>query len=126
MAGLVFFRVVPSTLTCCKNKNVCRTKKSLGCAGCICVIELVFYAILLLSLVILFLGTYWIFHEKPSRCSESGADPENCCSSYVYVCGAIFNILQYVVYALAALYTLVTVVCVRGMHKVMSEEDSGQ
>ena len=42
-------------------------------------------------------------------------------SGYVYVCGAIFNIVQYVLYALSAIYVLVTVatVCVRGMHKIM-------
>ena len=35
--------------------------------------------------------------------------------------GAIFNIVQYVLYALSAIYVLVTVVCVRGMHKVMNQ-----
>lgn len=117
MAGLVLFRIVPSTLTCCKNRNVCQTKNSLRCAGCICVIELFFYIFLVLSLVVLFLGSYWIFREKPSTCS---GDLRNCCLSYVYVCSAIFNILQYVLYSLAALYTLVTVACVRGMRHVMN------
>ena len=37
----------------------------------------------------------------------------------MYVCSAIFNIVQYVLYALSAIYVLVTVVCVRGMHEVM-------
>ena len=36
--------------------------------------------------------------------------------------GAIFNIVQYVLYALSAIYVLVTVVCVRGMHKVMNQQ----
>ena len=67
-----------------------------------------------------FLGTYWIFRDsKPRGCSED--DREECCSGYVYVCGAIFNILQYVLYVLSALYALVTVACVRGMHKVMNQ-----
>lgn len=84
--------------------------------------ELIFYALLLLSLVTIFLGTYWIFSDsKPESCSAEGGDDEQCCSSYVYVCGAIFNVLQYVLYALSALYALVTVVCVRGMHKVMNQ-----
>lgn len=119
MASLVLFRITPSTLTCCKNRNICQTKNSPRCVGCICVIELLFYTLLVLSLVVLFLGSYWIFREKPLTCS-SGV-PENCCSSYVYVCSAIFNILQYVLYALAALYTLVTVACVRGMRHVMND-----
>ena len=120
MAGLIFFRIAPSTATCCKNKNACRSKNSIGCAGCICVFEFIFYTLLLLSMVMIFLGTYWIFRDsKPETCSES--DKENCCSSYVYVCSAIFNILQYVLYILSALYTLITVVCVRGMHKVMNQ-----
>ena len=118
MAGVVLLRIFPSSLTCCKNRNVCQTKTSTSCAGCICVIELFFYVFLLLSLVTLFLGSYWIFSEKPPTCSESVT--ESCCSSYVYVCSAIFNVLQYVVYFLGALYTLVTVACVRGMHNVMS------
>ena len=44
-----------------------------------------------------------------------------CMCVYVYVCGAIFNIVQYMLYALSAVYVLVTVVCVRGMHKVMNQ-----
>ena len=119
MSGLILFRIVPSTLTCCKNRNVCQTKNSLRCAGCICVIELLFYTFLVLSLVVLFLGSYWIFPETPPICSIDV--PENCCSNYVHVFSVIFNILQYVLFVLAALYTLVTVACVRGMHHVMSD-----
>ena len=120
MVGLIFFRIIPSIATCCKNKNACHAKDSIGCASCICVFELIFYALLLLSLVMIFLGTYWIFcGSKPEACSDG--DDEDCCSGYVYVCSAIFNILQYVLYALSALYALITVVCVRGMHKVMNQ-----
>lgn len=123
MAGLLFFRAIPSIATCCKNKNACHAKNSTGCASCICVIELIFYALLVLSLVMIFLGTYWIFSDsKPRECTGNDEDDnEECCSGYVYVCGAIFNILQYVLYTLSALYVLVTVVCVRGMHKVMNQ-----
>ena len=121
MAALIFSRIIPSIATCCKKKNACGTKTSAGCSGCICVFELVFYAFLLLSLVTVFLGTYWIFDgSKPEACSES-RDKNECCSEYVYVCSAIFNIVQYVLYALCALYTLISVVCVRGMHKVMNQ-----
>ena len=120
MVGLIFFRIIPSIATCCKNKNACHAKNSIGCASCICVFELIFYALLLLSLVMVFLGTYWIFRDsKPDACS--GSNNEDCCSGYVYVCSAIFNILQYVLCALSALYALITVVCVRGMHKVMNQ-----
>lgn len=122
MAGLVLFRIIPSVMTCCKNRNACGAKDSIGCAGCICVIELVFYVLLILSLVVLFLGSYWIFREKPQTCSGEGGGATNCCSRYVYVCGAAFNILQYIIYALTALYTLITVACVRGMHKAMSDD----
>ena len=70
----------------------------------------------------IFLGTYWIFSDsKPEECSGADDDQKECCSGYVYVCGAIFNVLQYVLYVLSALYALVTVVCVRGMHKVMNQ-----
>lgn len=118
MATLVLSRIIPSSLTCCKNRNICDTKTSVCCAGCICAVELVFFTILALSLVTLFLGSYWIFREKPQTCSASVSS--DCCASYVYVCGAIFNVLQYVVYVLCALYTLITVACVRGMHNVMT------
>ena len=86
--------------------------------------ELIFYTLLLLSVVMIFLGTYWIFSDsKPEACSGSSDGDDDCCSGYVYVCGAIFNIVQYVLYALSAIYVLVTVatVCVRGMHKVMNQ-----
>ena len=73
--------------------------------------ELIFYTLLLLSVVMIFLGTYWIF----------SSDGDNDCSGYVYVCSAFFNIVQYVLYALSAIYVLVTVVCVRGIHKVMNQ-----
>ena len=123
MAGLIFFRAIPSIATCCKNKNACRAKNSIGCASCICIFELIFYTLLLLSFVMIFLGTYWIFSDsKPRECSGADDDDrEECCSGYVYVCGAIFNILQYVLYVLSALYVLITVACVRGMHKVMNQ-----
>ena len=120
MVGLILFRIIPSFATCCRNKNACRTKNSIGCAGCICVFELIFYVFLLLSLVMIFLGTYWIFSDSKPEACQSERD-EDCCSSYVYVCSAIFNICQYVLYTLSTLYVLVTVFCVRGMHKVMNQ-----
>ena len=103
MAGLILFRILPSITTCCKNKNTCCAENSTGYAGCICVFELIFYTLLLLSVVMIFLGTYWIFSDsKLEACSGSSDDNKECCSSYVYVCGAILNIVQYVLYALIA------------------------
>ena len=89
-----------------------------------CVLKSRLYTLLLLSLVMIFLVTYWIFSDSKLReCSgaDDDDDREECCSGYVYVCGAIFNVLQYVLYILSALYALVIVACVRGMHKVMNQ-----
>ena len=90
-----------------------RAKNSTSCAGCIRVFELIFYTLLglLQSLVMIFLGRYWIFSDsKPEACSGS-SDNEECCSSYVYVCSAIYNIVQYVLYALSAIYPVCTSYC---------------
>ena len=66
MVGLMFYRIIPSIATCCKNKNTCHAiaKNSIGCASCICVFELICYALLLLSLVMIFLGMYYIFSDS--------------------------------------------------------------
>ena len=114
---LVLSRTTPSLMTCFRNRNYLDAKQSGTFTGCICCLEVVFYLLAIANLVVLILGTVWIFQDTdvPSCTEEVTTD---CCKSTIYVTSAFFNIFQYVLYSISLLYTCLVACCVRNMDKV--------
>lgn len=108
----IILRAIPSAATIGKNHNWCHTRNSNSCSGGICAIELFFYAILIVNFILLALGSYWVFSEKPPfECEDGDDDCDDYCEEGVYVGGVIFLILQYALYVVAPVYMCITVSC---------------
>jgi hypothetical protein len=104
-------------MTCFRNRNYLNTKQSSTFTGCICCFEVIFYLLATANLVVLILGTVWIFQDTDvPNCTETVTS--DCCKRYVYVTGAFLNILQYVLYSVTVLYASLVACCVRNMDKV--------
>ena len=115
MAAVGAIRTVPSVGTICKNRNICESKNSVSFLVFIYIMEVVFYILLLASVVVMFLGTYWIFKAEPQRRSDSVTT--DCCIRYVYVLSEVVNVLQYLVYFFVAVYTVVVVIAIQIVDK---------
>lgn len=113
----VLARSLPSLMTCFRNRNYLDTRQSQTFTGCICCWEVVFYVLAAANLIILILGTVWIFQDTniPS-CTETLTT--DCCKTYVYVTSAFFNIFQYIMYSITFLYVCLVACCVRNMDRV--------
>jgi len=115
----VILRAMPSILTCCRNRNFCTTKGSTKSAGCICACETFFYMAFLLNIVVLILGTYWVFsNSPPSSCEATNPDCEFC-STAVYVASACYIVLQYALYLFSAVYLCLVLCCHRCLKNKM-------
>ena len=67
---------------------------------------------LAINVIIVMLGSYWVFDGKPPfDCEDSKPDCTDYCSEGVYVGAVIFLSLQYVLYAITPVYMCVTVSC---------------
>ena len=119
---LVFSRTIPSLLTCYKNRNTSNLRGSKVMTGCICVSEILFFVILVPNLVMLFLGSYWIFDKTPKDCN--GTVTVNCCETYVFSASAIYNILQYIVYAVSVVYVITSVMCLHCVKGRQKKQDT--
>jgi len=113
----IVVRSLPSLMTCFRNRNYLNTGESNTFTSCICVLEIAFYVLAVVNFIILILGTVWIFQDTslPSCSSERAVD---CCTSYVYVVSAFFNVFQYIMYAISAIYVCLVATCIRKMDKV--------
>lgn len=110
----VLLRSIPSAATIGKNHNWFKTRESAACTGCICAFEVIFYAVFIINIILLLLGSYWVFSRKPDfKCSENRDDCDNYCSEGVYVGAVIFLILQYMLYIIAPTYMCITISCNR-------------
>lgn len=122
MAIFVFMRALPSLMTCFRNRNYLNSGKSSSFTACICLFEVIFYVVATANLVILILGTVWIFQNTSiPECSESeatAATANECCERYVYAASAFFNVFQYIMYAITAVYVCIVAGCVRNMDTV--------
>ncbi len=118
---MVLMRVLPSIMTCLRNRNYFSMKESSACGECICATETMFYIVMIINFIVLILGTYTTFVEpQPVSCSLSPVSASNCCDTLVYVSSAAFAALQYVLYAFTGLFVCVVLSCIRGMDKEMS------
>ena len=116
-AMLVVTRLVPSLMTCGRNRNYFKTRQSLRCLGCICTLEVLFYMFLFANLAVLIVGTVEIFQDNdiPGCTSTVTTD---CCKTTVYITSAFLNIFQYLLYGITVLYGSLVVCCVKNMDKV--------
>lgn len=115
----ILMRSLPSLMTCFRNRNYLNSKNSGTFTACICVFEIVFYILATANLVILVLGTVWIFQDTDIPvCSSTTPDFRDCCSKPVYAASAFFNIFQYIMYAITSFYVCLVACCVRNMDKV--------
>lgn len=113
----VLSRSIPSLMTCFRNRNYLDTRQSSTFTGCICCLEVIFYLVGVANLVVLVLGTVWIFQDTDvPKCTEMVTT--DCCKAYVYVTSAFFNIFQYVMYSITFLYVCLVACCVRNMDRV--------
>lgn len=114
---LVVTRLLPSLMTCGRNRNYLNTGKSVSCLGCICTLEVVFYMLLLANLAVLIVGSVEIFQDSdiPNCTSTVTTD---CCKTTVRVTGASLNIFQYLLYGITVLFSFLVVCCVKSMDKV--------
>lgn len=114
---LILSRSIPSLMTCFRNRNYLDTRQSTSFTGCICCFEVVFYLLGVANLVVLVLGSVWIFQDTNIQsCSETVT--EDCCDTYVRVTSAFFNVFQYILYSITFLYVCLVVCCVRNMDRV--------
>lgn len=119
---MVLGRAIPSLLTCFRNRNYFNTRHSTPFTGCICCMEVVFYILATANLVVLILGTVWIFQDTSvPDCTDMM--PVNCCKTYVFVTSAFFNIFQYILYAITFLYVCLVACCVRNMDRVYGSRE---
>ena len=122
---LITIRSVPSLMTCFRNRNYLNSANSSTFTGCICLFEVAFYVLATLNLVVLILGTVWIFQDTDvPECGPREGRPggvNDCCEKYVYITGAFFNIFQYAMYTFTALYMCLVAGCIRYLDKVHSQ-----
>ena len=132
---MTIFRILPSSLTCCMNRNICKSKDSICLLILVGVFESVFYIFLVVNLAILITGTVWIFDSTPPYCKSLNSTvifpPVNtinmsntdsidgrvveCCEKPVYNASAVFNIFQYILHGFSVAYLLVTGACIKWM-----------
>lgn len=115
MTALLLFRLVPSVMTCFRNRNYLDTARSGSFTACICIFELLFYLLVAANFVVLVLGSVWIFQDT-SVPTCSPIRTQDCCHTYVYVVSAFFNVFQYVMYIFTAVYVCLVVSCIRNMN----------
>lgn len=113
---LIVMRTVPSLMTCFRNRNYLNSAESSTFTGCICMFEITFYVLAAANLVVLILGTVWIFQD--TDVSQCNPRDEDCCETYVYVTSAFFNVFQYAMYAFTSLYICCVAACIRNMDSV--------
>lgn len=114
---LVVARSLPSLMTCFRNRNYLNTRQSHTFTGCICCFEVLFYLLVIANLVVLVLGTIWIFPDTSvPTCTATVA--VDCCKTYLYATSAFFNIFQYIICSITLLYVCLVACCVRNMDKV--------
>ena len=80
---------------------------------CVCVcLQVLFYITLGINVIVVMLGSYWVFDGKPpSECPQQKGDCNNYCHEGIYVGAVIFLILQYILYVITPVYMCVTVSC---------------
>ena len=114
---IVCSRTLPSVMTCCKNKNYFGTKNSSQCAGSILACECIFCVLFILNIILLLVGTYWVFEERPSSsCDDDDDDCEdsdNFCKTRIYAASVIYVILQYVLHVFSAFFLCLVATCHR-------------
>ena len=73
---------------------------------------MLFYITLALNVIVMSLGSYWVFHEKPPfECAEEKEDCTDFCNEGVYVASIILLIMQYSLYVATPVYICITVSC---------------
>ncbi len=112
----VFMRILPSIMTCFRNRNYLNTGKSRPFTLCICAFEFIFYLVMAANFIMLILGTVWTFQGPIPTCTSSLKT--DCCRTYVRLSSAFFNIFQYILYTISAVYMCFVVGCVRNMDHV--------
>ena len=109
-------------LTCGQNRGKCGAIYRDCLTTCVGTFEVIFYIVLIANLVVLCLGTYWIFETRPPECSTSDSVAtvgptvaDDCCDKGIYIASAFYNVFQYVLYGLTVIYMCLTVCCIRNM-----------
>ena len=75
-------------------------------------VQVLFYIVLALNVIVVILGSYWVFDgEPPFECAREKQDCTDYCQEGVYVGAVIFLVLQYVLYVITPVYMCVTVSC---------------
>ena len=106
-ALLAVFRIIGSSLTCWRNRGHLRMNRgSSRSAHCIGMMELVFVILLLVNLIVLALGTYYVMRDI-----RNGGASE--CKGDFYRATVFFVVLQYLLYILAGLFSCLTYGCHR-------------
>lgn len=118
----ILARSVPSLMTCFRNRNYLNIRESIPFTSCICFLEVVFYLLAAANLIVLILGTIWIFQDTDVP-DCTAIVTVNCCKTYVFVTSAFFNIFQYVMYAITFLYVCLVACCVRNMDRVYGSRE---
>ena len=73
---------------------------------------MLFYITLGIKVLLLVLGSFWVFDGKPPfECPEDQQDCNNYCSEGVYSGAVIFLIIQYTLFVVGPVYFCVTVSC---------------
>lgn len=112
LAITLLFRAIPSIATVGKNHNWCHSRQSNACSGGVCALEVLFYITLAIHVIVVILGSYWVFDGKPPfKCADSKPGCDNFCSEGVYAGAVIFLIIQYALYVITPVYMCVTVSC---------------
>jgi hypothetical protein len=112
LAIAVLLRSFPSIATIGKNHNWCRTRRSTACSGGICALEVIFYIALAANVIVVVLGSYWVFDGKPQfKCPQGDSGCSDYCAEGVYVGAIIFLVIQYALYVLTPIYFCVTISC---------------
>lgn len=87
-------RLFLSCLTCCKLTNMCNTENSMCCSLCIGISEAIFVLVMVITAVIILLGTWFMFETTPPLQPSSNSDTEYC-NRGVYYAGVIMMVLTY-------------------------------
>ena len=120
---MVCMRSIPSLMTGFKNRNYCQSKDSFKFTACICLCEIGFYVVAVGNVVVLVLGSIWIFQgDTPASCSSRATD--NCCASYVYISSSFFNVFQYLLYLITVVYFCSVFCCIRVADKGSSKRNN--
>jgi len=117
---MLVFRSSASIMTCCKNRNLFKSEDSLKLTSLICSFEVLFYVIAAGTVVLMILGSIWIFASDTPICSKTVV--ENCCSSYVYLSSAVFNVFQYILFVVTVVYTCNVLFCSSKCFKLRSNQ----